>query len=50
MRLKPSKPTSWRPSAEATRLLQKLTAKLGLTQKGVLETAIRLLAKHENID
>lgn len=42
-------PTSIRLSPGATRLWQKLAIKMGLSKTGVLETAIRQLAKTENI-
>lgn len=47
--MKSNNPTSWRPSIEAKRLLQKLADKLGITQKAVLELAVREKAKREKI-
>lgn len=41
--------TSFRLSEEARRLLDRIAAKLGVSQAAALELAIRLLAKREGV-
>lgn len=43
------KATSIRLSAEADRLIRALVVKLGITQSGVIEMAIRKLAEQESV-
>lgn len=42
--------SSWRLSADALKLLSKISEKLGISKAAALETAIRHLAKKERID
>ena len=50
MSTKPGKPTSWRPSVEAKRLLRKVAEAFGITQTAVIELAIRDMAKRHKIN
>lgn len=43
------KHTSYRLTPEAYTLLERLTAHLGLTRTGVVETAVRVLAEQEGL-
>jgi biotin operon repressor len=44
------KPTTLRLSDDGWAMLRQLTAKLGISQKAVMELAIRSLAKQEGIE